>query len=156
RAETGRDQLGRLVPARADEAALPALGAPHGVGRDLRPRVERLEPGPRLAPPLEERSAHVRIADAQRRVDVPGEARAAWTPARLVVRLAVAVLGIVGLLRLPGDDPVLDVDLPRAGAGAVHAVRRADDPVVGPALPVERLPAAAALRGALPPRRAGF
>src|SRR5690606_40295487 len=38
----------------------------------------------------------------------------------------------------------LDVDLPRAGAGAVHAVRGAHDLVVAPAVPVEGVALAAA------------
>ena len=56
---------------------------------------------------------------------------------------------VVGLLRLPGDDAVLDVDLPRARAGAVHAVGGAHDLVVGPAVPVEGvgLPAADLVQG---------
>src|SRR5262249_41866812 len=46
----------------------------------------------------------------------------------------------VGLLCLPGNQSVLDVDLPRARAGAVGAVRRAHDLVVLPALPGGVLP----------------
>src|SRR5581483_6178894 len=118
RAEAGGDELGRLVPGRADEAALAALHPPRGVGGDARPGVERLELRARRPPALEERPAHVRVAYAQRRVDVPREARPAGAAARLVVRLVGAVLRVVGLLRLPRDDAVLDVDLPRAGAGA--------------------------------------
>ena len=54
---------------------------------------------------------------------------------------------VVGLLGLPGDDPVLDVDLPRAGPGAVDAVGGAHHLVVAPAVPVEGVRAAAALLG---------
>ena len=46
---------------------------------------------------------------------------------------------IVGLLGLPGDDAVLDIDLPRARAGAVHAVGRPHLLVVAPALVPELL-----------------
>src|SRR3546814_9815621 len=53
---------------------------------------------------------------------------------------------IVGLLRFPGDQPVLDVDLPTARSGAVGAVRRADDLIVLPALPVAVLPAPVLVR----------
>src|SRR5581483_7349084 len=74
----------------------------------------------------------------------PREARPAGAAARLVVRLVGAVLRVVGLLRLPRDDAVLDVDLPRAGAGAVDAVGGAHHPVVRPPLAVGRLPVAAA------------
>src|SRR5215472_8281234 len=49
---------------------------------------------------------------------------------------------LVDRLRLPCDQAVLDLDVPRAGAGAVHAVGGPDDLVVLPAVPVEGLPAA--------------
>ena len=49
---------------------------------------------------------------------------------------------IVGLLRLPGDDAALDVDLPRARACAVDAVGGAHDLIVLPALAIAFLPAA--------------
>src|SRR5664279_3809159 len=48
---------------------------------------------------------------------------------------------MIGLLRFPGDDAALDVDLPRARAGAIHPVGRAHDLVVLPALAVAILPA---------------
>src|SRR5262249_60992255 len=47
--------------------------------------------------------------------------------------------------RLPRDQPVLHIDVPRARAGAVDAVGRADDLVVLPAVAVERFPLASAL-----------
>src|SRR4026209_2189049 len=62
--------------------------------------------------------------------------------ARLVFGDVRPVRRVVGLLRLPGDDPVLDVDLPRAGSGAVDTAGRADDLVVLPAVAVEALPLA--------------
>src|SRR3546814_7113422 len=40
---------------------------------------------------------------------------------------------IVGLLGLPRYDPAFDVDFPRAGARAIHAMRGAHDLVCGPA-----------------------
>ncbi len=76
----------------------------------------------------------------------------------LVLRAVRADRGVVGLLRLPRDDPVLDVDLPGAGARAVDAVGRADDLVVAPAVPVEDVAGATTLAehratvvGLLPP-----
>ena len=104
----------------------------------------------RLAPELQQRAAHVRVLHAQRRVRVPGERRAARAAARLVLGHVGAVGRVVGLLGLPGDDPVLDVDLPRARAGAVDAVRRAHDLVVLPAPPVGGLPRAVARRQRAP------
>src|SRR5699024_9541200 len=44
-----------------------------------------------------------------------------------------------------GDDPVLDVDLPGAGAGAVHAVGGANHLVMAPTVAVEHVARAAAL-----------
>src|SRR3546814_6228701 len=51
------------------------------------------------------------------------------------------------LFRSPGDDPALDVDLPRAGAGAIHSVGGAYDLVCGPAFPVGILPVALLVGG---------
>src|SRR5262249_29951876 len=75
-------------------------------------------------------------------IEIPGVARAARAAARLVVGQLGPRARIVGLLGLPGDDAALDVDLPRARAGAVRAVRRAHDLVVLPALAIAVLPAA--------------
>src|SRR5690606_18355929 len=47
----------------------------------------------------------------------------------------------------PGDQAVLDVDLPAAGAGAVHPVRGAHDLVVLPPLAVGALPRTILERG---------
>ena len=79
---------------------------------------------------LQQRAAHVRVAHPGRRVGVPGERRAARAAAGLVLRPVRPRRRVVGLLGLPGDDPVLDVDLPGARTGAVHPVRGADDLVV--------------------------
>src|SRR5690606_31051855 len=87
--------------------------------------------------------ADQRILHPVGRIHVPAVARAARAAARLVVGQVRPRARIVGLLRLPGDDPALDVDLPRAGAGAVGAVRGAHDLVVLPALAVAVLPAPA-------------
>ena len=57
---------------------------------------------------------------------------------------------VVGLLGLPGDDPVLDIHLPRARPGAVHPVGRPHHLVVPPPLPVELLRAPPALPVHLP------
>src|SRR6516165_6496582 len=49
-------------------------------------------------------------------------------------------MGLIGLLRFPGHDAALDVDLPAASAGAVHAVSRAHNLVVLPSLAITLLP----------------
>ena len=141
----GGDDLGDLVPGRAHEAAEPALA---GVGRallrildDRRPGGDRRAQRARLAPQLEQARAHQRIFHAVAGIEVPGVARAARAAARLVVRQLGPRARIVGLLRLPGDDAALDVDLPRARAGAVRAMGRAHDLVVLPALAIAVLPA---------------
>src|SRR6185312_14562205 len=65
------------------------------------------------------------------------------TAARLVIRDFRSRARIIGLLGFPGDEAALDVDLPTAGSRAVDAMRRADDLVVVPAVPVAFFPAAA-------------
>src|SRR5215831_106998 len=81
-----------------------------------------------------------------RRVGVPREGGAARAAARFVLGAVRSDRRIVGLLGLPGDDSVLDVDLPGARPGAVHPVRGPNDLVVAPAVAVEHvsLPTAAA------------
>ena len=141
----GGDDLGHLVPGGAHEAAEAALA---GVGLallrvldDRGPGADRRAHHARLAPELEQARADQRIFHAVAGIEIPGVARAARAAARLVVRELGPRARIVGLLRLPGDDAALDVDLPRAGAGAVGAVGRAHDLVVLPALAVAVLPA---------------
>src|SRR5690606_34903834 len=125
------DEFARLVPGRADQTTPAACGfvlprTPR-VGNDVGPGQNRVAgAGLRLAIHLEQDTANVRVPDPRRRVGVPGERRSPWTPARLVLRPIRTDRRIVRLLRLPGDDPVLDVDLPRARAGAVDAVRGTD------------------------------
>jgi hypothetical protein len=140
----GGDDLVDLVPARTHEAAeaahalvILALGV---VLDDRRPRVDRILRQPRLAPQLEQAAAHHRVLHAVGAVEVPrvrGTARAA---ARFVVGHVPARARVVGLLGFPGDDAALDVNLPRAGARAIHAVRRTHDLVVRPAVAVGVLP----------------
>ena len=134
-----------LAPRRLVAAALVRVGG------DLGPRRHRVaEAGLRLPVHLDQHAAGVRVAHPGGRVGVPGERRAARAAARLVLRRVRPHRRVVGLLGLPGDDPVLDVDLPRARARAVHPVRGADDLVVAPAVPVEDVAVAAALRGTPP------
>ena len=85
---------------------------------DGRPGLDRIAVvrGLGRAVHLEQHAAHVRVAHARRRVGVPAERRAARAAAGLVLRGVRTHRRVVGLLGLPGDDPVLDVDLPRAGA----------------------------------------
>ena len=147
----GGDDLGDLVPGRAHEAAEAALP---GVGGTLFGALDDRGPGcdgrphrARLTPQLEQPRAHQRILHAVAGIEIPAVAGAARAAARLVVGQVGAGAGVVGLLRLPGDDAALDVDLPRARAGAVGAVRGAHDLVVLPALAVAVLPAAVLVGG---------
>src|SRR5699024_6205147 len=147
----GGDQLDRLVPGGAHQAALAAgpLVA-HGllrIGDDRLPRLDRILAGGLgllLAEHAQQLRAHVGVAHPGGRVRVPGEGGAAGAAARLVLGLVRPGGGVVRLLRLPGDHPVLDVHLPGARAGAVHAVGGAHHLVVAPALAVEGVAAAAA------------
>src|SRR5215469_1968858 len=113
------------------------------------------EPAAGLPPHSQQFAAHVRVADPGGGVGVPGERRAARAATGLVLRRIRASGGIVGLLRLPGDDPVFDVHLPRARPGAVHAVCGPHHLVVPPPLAVELLSAAPAPPVYLPEVRAG-
>ena len=117
-----------------------------GVPDDVGPREHRvLQPGLRLAVHLDQDAARVRVPDPRRRVRVPGEGGPARAAPRLVVGAVGPGRGVVRLLGLPRDDPVLDVDLPRARARAVHAVRGSDDLVVPPAVSVEHVASSSAL-----------
>ena len=95
-----------------------------------------------LLPQVQQRPADVRVLHAQRTVQVPRVRNAPLAAARLVGRQARVQRRIVQPLHLPRHHAVLDVDHPRAAAGAVHAVRAAHDLVVLPAVPIELLPAA--------------
>jgi hypothetical protein len=142
-----RDDLVDFVPAAAHEAAHAAhllVVAARGVvlddrGPGVHRRLRRLH---RRAPALQQAAAHHRVLHAVGAVQVPAVAGAAGAAARLVVGHVPARARVVGLLGLPGDDAALDVDLPAAAAGAVHAVRAAHDLVVRPAVAVGVFPGA--------------
>ena len=129
-------QVARTSPP-LPRAALYRRG-PLRVGDDVGPGQDRVAEA-RLGLPvhLEQHAAHVGVADPGGGVGVPGERRAARAAARLVLRPVRTDRRVVGLLRLPGDDAVLDVHLPRARAGAVHPVGGAHDLVVAPPVAVE-------------------
>ncbi len=144
------DYLERLVPRRAHQAALAPLRVVAVtcvlVVGDGRPRLHRIAVVGRLggAVHLEQHTADVRVAHTGGRVGVPAERCASRAAAGLVLRGVRTHGRVVGLLGLPGDDPVLDVDLPRARARAVHAVRGPHDLVVRPAVAVEHVALTAA------------
>ena len=143
----GGDDLEYRVPGGAAQPALApgalvacALGR---VGHERRPSVYGiLVRGTGLAPQVEQRAPDVGVLHAQRAVEIPGVGDAALAPTRLVGRNRLVDDRIVERLHLPGDDPVLGVDVPRAATRAVHAVRAAHDVVVLPAVAVELLPGA--------------
>ena len=113
----GGDDLAHLVPGRAHEAAAAAhrlvgfrgLRDCSTIDAHASTGCERLA---RLAPRLDQPAAHHRIFEPAGAVEIPAVGRAARTAARLVVGHAGAGARIIGLLRLPGDDAALDVDLP--------------------------------------------
>src|SRR5690606_31234410 len=140
------DDLGGGVPVGAHEAAQAAhrLVAP-GLDRVLAdgfPGRDRVHGLARLAPHLHEAAADHRVFDALRRIDVPAVRSAARTAARLVIGQVGPGARVVGLLGFPGDQAVLNIDLPRARTGAVDAVRRAHDLVVLPAAAIGVFPGA--------------
>ncbi len=140
----GGDDLARLLPGRTHEAAATAhrfVGLRRlGVADDRGPGLDGPQRLARLPPGLDEPSAHHRVFDAARAVEIPAVGGAARAAPRLMVGHAGPGAGIVRLLRLPGDDAALHVDLPAAGPGAVHAMGGAHDLVVLPALPIALLP----------------
>ncbi len=146
------DHLGGFGPGHPDQPALAArpviAAASLRIGLDVRPRQHRIAQ-PRFGLPvhLHQHTAAVRVPNPGGRVGVPGERRAARAAAGLVLRTVRAHRGVIGLLGFPGDDAVLDVDLPRAGPGAVHPVGGADHLVVAPPVPVEHVALAAASAG---------
>src|SRR5215212_12087689 len=96
----------------------------------------------RFAPQVEQRASCIWVFHPDRAVDVPRGGDAALAAARLIGRQTRLEQRVVGLLHLPGDDPVLYVDRPRAAAGAINAMGAAYDVVVLPAVAVELLPLA--------------
>jgi hypothetical protein len=129
---SGGDHLDCFGPGHSNEPALAArlvIAAPslrvgdhvgpgqHGIGESL------------LGLPihLQQDAAGVGISDPGGGVGVPGEGRTARASARLILGSIRTNRGIVGLLGLPGDDPVPYVDLPRARTGAVHAMGGSHD-----------------------------
>ena len=143
----GADDLVDLGPGRAHEAAhAPDRLVVPGLVRvldDRGPGLDRPQRLAGLAPELEQPATDQRVFQPVAAVQIPGVARPPRAAARLVVRHLGPGARIVGLLGLPGDQPVLDVDLPAARAGAVGAMGRAHDLVVLPALPVAIFPGAA-------------
>src|SRR3546814_8890633 len=76
-----------------------------------------------LAPVTDERRPQERILDARAGIEIPAIGRTAGATARLMVGKVRPGARIVGLLGLPRYDPAFDVDFPRAGARAIHAMR---------------------------------
>ena len=141
------DHLVDFVPGAAHEAAQAALLLPFALGGvvldDARPGVHRaLGQQQRRAPVLEQAATHHGVLHAVGAVQVPAVAGAPGAAAGLVVGQVGPCAGVVGLLGFPGDDPALDVNLPRAAARAVHAVGAAHDLVVRPAVAVGVFPGA--------------
>jgi hypothetical protein len=122
------DHLDRLIPRRADKAPLAPLALVDRrslrVLDNLLPRVNRVaEALPGLAEHLQQAAPDVRVLQPQRRVRVPRKRRPPRAATRLVLRHLRTSRRIVGRLRLPGDQPLLHVHIPRARPRAIHAVR---------------------------------
>jgi hypothetical protein len=137
----GRDQLGRLVPVAAHEAAAPAFASVGAVARDRGERRHGIGRGlARRAPTLEQAAAHVRMLEPRGRIRVPRERCPARATARLMIRPVRIRARVVHRLALPRDQPVLDEHVPRARARAVDAMRGAHHLVMTPAVAIGRLP----------------
>ena len=147
RMDVGRgDDLRGLVPCDADEAAAAAnrlvVARLVRILDDGRPRRDRVQRLPGLAPQAHQTSAHHRVLQPIRAIEIPAVRGAAGAAARLVVRLVRSGARVVGLLRFPRHDAALDIDFPAAATRAIDAMRRAHDLVVLPARPVAFLPTA--------------
>src|SRR5512145_2430771 len=139
------NQLEQRVPVRAAKTAAAAgalPSAPRLVVLDERlPCVDRVSvAGARVLPEIEQRASRVRVLHAERAVQIPGVRNPALAAARLVRRDVRGNRRVIERLHLPGDDAVLDEDLPAAPASTVHAVSTADNAVVLIALPIEVFP----------------
>ena len=150
----GGDDLGRFVPTCPHETALAAglcIRGPQGrIVLDRGPCGHRRHRGAHLPPGTHQAAADERVLHPVRGIEIPAVGGAPRAAARLVVGKARPRARIVGLLGFPGDDPGLDVDLPRTRPGAVHPVGRADDLVVLPAVSVSVFPVAVFAGGLTP------
>ncbi|MNI20788.1 hypothetical protein D3C73_742840 [compost metagenome] len=150
--DVGRgDDFVDFIPARTNETTHAALALVRvGLGLvldDARPGFHRCHGQARFTPQLEQRLADFRVLEAVGAVDVPAVARTTRATTGFMVGQVVAGTRVVGLLGFPGDQAVLDVDFPRAGAGAVHPVGGTYDLVVLPARTVDVLPVARLFAG---------
>ena len=135
-------QLESLSPGRAHQTALTTgvhvAGTLSGVGHDGVEGVHGIAVDSLcLAVHFQQGTANVGVLNSGGRVGVPREGCTAGATAGLVLGAIGANRGVVSFLRLPGDNAVLDVHLPGAGAGAVHAVGRANFLIVAPTVAVE-------------------
>ena len=142
-------QLESLSPSRAHQTTLTAsihiAGTLSGVRHDGVEGIHGVAVDSLcLAVHLQQGTANVGVLHSGGRVGVPREGRTAGAATGLVLGTIGADRGVVSFLRLPGDDAVLDIHLPGAGAGAVHAVGRANFLIVAPTVAVEGVTFAAA------------
>ena len=155
------DQLVHLVPGAAHKAAQAALPDPLAAGivvfHNQGPGIHRvLGHGQRSTPLRQQAGANHRVFDAVGAVQIPGVRGATRAATGLVVGQVGTGTRVVGLLGFPGDDAALDVDLPRAGTGAVHAMGAAHNFVVRPAVAVGVFPGAVFTGGDAVPFRKTF
>ena len=148
----GGDELVHLVPATAHKAAQATLLDPLAAGRfafhNRRPGIYRVLGNRQSRTPLREQAgADHGVFDAVGAVQIPAVRGATGAATGFVIRQVRAGTGVVGLLGFPGDDAALDVNFPRAGARAIHAVGAAHDLVVGPAVAVGVFPGPVFTRG---------
>ena len=135
-------QLESLSPGRAHQTTLTACVhvacTLSGVGHDGVEGVHGVVVDClRFAVHLQQETANVGVLNASGRVGVPRECCTAGATTGLVLGAVGTNRGVVGFLCFPGDNAVLDVHLPGAGAGAVHAVGRANFLIVAPTVAVE-------------------
>jgi hypothetical protein len=95
-----------------------------------------------IAVGFQQAAAHQRVFQAVGAVEIPGIACATRATTRLVVGHIWAGARVIRLLRFPCHKTVFDINLPAAGASAIHAMGGAHNFVVLPAATISLFPAA--------------
>ncbi len=139
------DNLQDGIPVGASQTAFAARLLPplsrFGTLHQTGPGIDRIVVvSPCAAPQVDQCAANVRVLHTQRAIEIPTGGDATLTAAWFVGRNARLQGRIVEPLHLPGDDSVLDMDVPGTPARAVHAVSAPHDLVVLPSITIELFP----------------
>ncbi|MNW58319.1 hypothetical protein D3C74_361750 [compost metagenome] len=135
------NHLTGIIPIRPNEAAFPpgldVSVTLFGIADDVFPGRDRvLNNCQLLTPHVVQITADIGILHPDRAIGIPGEA----CPARAAPGFILGEVGscgrVVRFLCFPGDNAVLDENIPTAGTGTVYAMCRPNDLVMLPAATV--------------------